>query len=99
VGAPGQRQRPPAGNGRNQLVNTAYRLRFVPGSGSTHLRLDCSAAGHETDSEAVLRRVRRLYVNRDNLRRGITRLVNATFAAFAGLKPAVRASRMPPTVA
>jgi TnpA family transposase len=32
------------------------------------------------ESEAMLRRVRRLFVNRDNLRRAITRLVNATFA-------------------
>jgi TnpA family transposase len=32
------------------------------------------------ETEATLRRVRRLYVNRDNLRRAITLLVNATFA-------------------
>lgn len=32
------------------------------------------------ETEAMLRRVRRLFVNQDNLRRGITRLVNATFA-------------------
>jgi TnpA family transposase len=33
------------------------------------------------DGEAALRYVRRLYVNRDNLRRAIVRLVDATFAA------------------
>jgi len=32
------------------------------------------------ESEAMLRRVRRLYVNRDDLRRAIAKLVNATFA-------------------
>ncbi|MGH9022726.1 MAG: transposase, partial [Acidimicrobiia bacterium] len=37
--------------------------------------------GDQADTEAALRRVRRLYVNRDNLRRAITRLVNATLAA------------------
>jgi hypothetical protein len=41
------------------------------------------AAGEDEhgETEAMLRRVRRLYVNRDNLRRAITRLVNATFEA------------------
>jgi len=32
------------------------------------------------ETEATLRRVRRLYINRDNLRRAIAKLVNATFA-------------------
>jgi TnpA family transposase len=36
--------------------------------------------GQHGETEATLRRVRRLYVNRDNLRRAITALVNATFA-------------------
>ena len=36
--------------------------------------------GGHGETEAMLRRVRRLYVNRDNLRRAIARLVNATFA-------------------
>lgn len=36
------------------------------------------AAGGHDETEAMLRRVRRLYVNRDNLRNAIRRLVNAT---------------------
>ncbi len=38
------------------------------------------AGGEGGESEAMLRRVRRLFVNRDNLRRAVARLVNATFA-------------------
>jgi TnpA family transposase len=37
-----------------------------------------SAGGHD-ETEAQLRRVRRLYVNRDSLRRAVRRLANATF--------------------
>ena len=36
--------------------------------------------GDAVETEAALRRVRRLYVNRENLRSSITRLVNATLA-------------------
>lgn len=36
------------------------------------------STGEHGESEAALRRVRYLYVNRDNLRRAVTRLVNAT---------------------
>ena len=36
--------------------------------------------GAPVETEAALRRVRRLYVNRENLRSAITKLVNATFA-------------------
>ncbi|MFE9900940.1 Tn3 family transposase [Streptomyces achromogenes] len=39
------------------------------------------ATGKHGESEAVLRRVRHLFVNRDNLRAAVTKLVNATFAA------------------
>ncbi len=43
-------------------------------------RVVATGADQHGETEATLRRVRRLYVNRDNLRRAITRLVNATFA-------------------
>ena len=39
-----------------------------------------TATGEHGETEATLRRVRRLFVNRDNLRRAVARLVNATFA-------------------
>jgi TnpA family transposase len=39
------------------------------------------ATGEHGESEAALRHVRRHYINRDNLRRAITRVANATFAA------------------
>ncbi|GAA0667111.1 hypothetical protein GCM10009535_53670 [Streptomyces thermocarboxydovorans] len=39
------------------------------------------ATGKHGESEAVLRRVRHLFVNRDNLRAAVTKLVNATLAA------------------
>ncbi|MGW4889963.1 Tn3 family transposase [Streptomyces murinus] len=39
------------------------------------------ATGKHGESEAVLRRMRHLFVNRDNLRAAVTKLVNATFAA------------------
>jgi TnpA family transposase len=38
------------------------------------------AAGEHGETEAALRHVRRVFVNRDNLRRAIVRLVNATLA-------------------
>ncbi|MFF3677400.1 Tn3 family transposase [Streptomyces sp. NPDC002120] len=40
-----------------------------------------AVAGKHGESEAVLRRVRHLFVNRTNLRAALVRLVNATFAA------------------
>jgi TnpA family transposase len=39
------------------------------------------ATGEHGESEAVLRHVRRHFITRDNLRRAIVKLVNATFAA------------------
>ena len=39
------------------------------------------ATGEHGETEAALRRVRRTRVNRDNLRRAIARLVDATFEA------------------
>ena len=43
-------------------------------------RVVAAGEGEHGETEAQLRHVRRLYVNRDNLRRAISRLVNATFA-------------------
>ena len=43
-------------------------------------RVVATGADQHGETEATLRRVRRLYVNHDNLRRAITRLVTATFA-------------------
>ncbi|WUG04644.1 transposase [Streptomyces sp. NBC_00467] len=40
-----------------------------------------AVTGKHGESEAVLRRVRHLFVNRTNLRAALVRLVNATFAA------------------
>jgi hypothetical protein len=42
--------------------------------------VDSAGNDHVGDTEAALRRVRRLWVNRENLRRAVTRLVNATLA-------------------
>lgn len=39
------------------------------------------ATGEHGESEAALRRIRRTQINRDNLKRAIARLVNATFEA------------------
>jgi hypothetical protein len=41
--------------------------------------------GGAVETEAALRRVRRLYVNRENLRAAITTLVNATFGSRSSL--------------
>ncbi|MET9030802.1 hypothetical protein ABZW96_35065 [Nocardia sp. NPDC004168] len=43
--------------------------------------------GEHEESEAALRQVRRHSITRDNLRRAITKLVNATFAARDPLLP------------
>ena len=40
-----------------------------------------SGDGGTADSEAALRRVRRLFINRDNLRGAIRRIVSETLAA------------------
>ena len=42
------------------------------------------ATGEHGETEAALRHVRRHYITRDNLRRAVTHLVNATFAARDG---------------
>jgi hypothetical protein len=53
---------------------------FALGTNMGVRRVVAAGANQHGETEATLRRVRRLYVNRDNLRRAITRLVNATFA-------------------
>jgi hypothetical protein len=42
---------------------------------------DIVSTGEHGESEAALRHVRRHYITRDNLRRAIAKLVNATFEA------------------
>jgi TnpA family transposase len=42
--------------------------------------IDSAGDDHAGDTEAALRRTRRLWVNRENLRRAVTRLVNSTLA-------------------
>lgn len=56
------------------------RLLLVLFALGTNVGIRHVAGGEGGETEAMLRRVRRLYVNRDNLRRAVTRLVNATFA-------------------
>jgi hypothetical protein len=56
------------------------RLLLVLFGLGTNVGIRHVAGGEGGESEAMLRRVRRLFVNRDNLRRAVTRLVNATFA-------------------
>lgn len=56
------------------------RLLLVLFALGTNVGIRHVAGGEGGESEAMLRRVRRLFVNRDNLRRAVTRLVNATFA-------------------
>jgi TnpA family transposase len=57
------------------------RLLLVLFALGTNVGIKHLADGECDETEAVLRRVRRLYVNRDNLRRALRRLVNATMAA------------------
>ena len=56
-----------------------------------------SGDGGTADSEAALRRVRRLFINRDNLRGAIRRIVNETLAArdvsYGGTAPRTRRIR------
>jgi TnpA family transposase len=63
---------------RRRLLLVLYAL-----ATNTGIRHVVDAVDGETtgDTEATLRRVRRLWVNRDNLRAAVTRLVNATLAA------------------
>jgi hypothetical protein len=56
------------------------RLLLVLFGLGTNVGIRHVVGGYGGETEAMLRRVRRLFVNRDNLRRAITRLVNATFA-------------------
>src|SRR6266496_820601 len=56
------------------------RLKITLATNMGIRQLAATGADQHGETEATLRRVRRLYVNRDNLRRAITRLVNATFA-------------------
>ena len=57
------------------------RLLLVLFALGTNVGIKHLADGECGETEAVLRRVRRLYVNRDNLRRAVRHLVNATMAA------------------
>jgi hypothetical protein len=54
------------------------RLLLVLFALGTNMGIRQLAAGEHGESEAALRHVRRVFVNRDNLRRAIVRLVNAT---------------------
>jgi len=56
------------------------RLLLVLFALGTNVGIRHAVGGDGGETEAMLRRVRRLFVNRDNMRRAITRLVNATFA-------------------
>jgi TnpA family transposase len=56
------------------------RLLLVLFGLGTNIGIKRIATGEHGESEAALRRVRWLYVNRDNVRQAITRVVNATFA-------------------
>jgi len=56
------------------------RLLLVLFALGTNVGIRHVAGGDGGETEAMLRRVRRLFVNRDNLRRAVTTLVNATFA-------------------
>ncbi len=56
------------------------RLLLVLFGLGTNIGIKRIATGEHGESEAALRRVRWLYVNRDNVREAITRVVNATFA-------------------
>jgi len=56
------------------------RLLLVLFGLGTNMGIKRIAAGEHGETEAALRHVRRLFLNPDNLRRAVTRLVNATFA-------------------
>ena len=57
------------------------RLLLVLFALGTNTGISRVAGGDSGETEAALRHVRRLYVNRDNLRRAIARVVDATLAA------------------
>ena len=59
--------------------------------------IDSAGDDHVGDTEAALRRVRRLWVNRENLRRAVIRLVNATLATRDTGLVGTRAQRAPRT--
>jgi TnpA family transposase len=63
---------------RRRLLLVLFALATNTGIRHVVHAVDGDATG---DSEATLRRVRRLWVNRDNLRAAVSRLVNATLAA------------------
>ncbi|CAL9329053.1 hypothetical protein SUDANB174_00029 [Streptomyces sp. enrichment culture] len=58
-----------------------------------------AVTGKHGESEATLRRVRRLFVNRANMRAALRKLVNATFAARDEMWGGAPAPRVPPTAA
>src|SRR5664280_1469802 len=57
------------------------RSRLVLFALGTNAGIKHVAGGDHGHSEAALRHVRRLHITRDNLRRAIVKLVNATLAA------------------
>ena len=63
---------------RRRLLLVLFAL--ATNTGVRHV-VDAVGGDATGDTEATLRRVRRLWVNRDNLRAAVTRLVNATLAA------------------
>lgn len=63
-------------------VSLRRRLLVLFGLGTNVGIRQVVATGEHGETEAALRRVRRTRVNRDNLRRAIARLVNATFEAW-----------------
>jgi len=63
---------------REQLRRRLLLVLFALGTNTGISRI---AGGGHGESEAALRHVRRLFVTRENLRRAIVRLVNATLAA------------------
>lgn len=69
------RESTPAGTLRERLLLVLFAL--GTNTGIKHL----AAGGEHGHSEAALRHVRRLHVTKENLRRAITTLVNANYAA------------------
>ena len=59
---------------RRRLLLTLFAL-------GTNMGIARIAAGEHGESEHALRRTRQTHINRDNLRRAIIRVVNATLAA------------------
>lgn len=65
---------------RDLLDRRLLLVLFALGTNIGIKRLAEAVGEQGSETEAMLRRVRRLYVNRENLRSAITRLVNATLA-------------------